>query len=127
MPSFFYFKVYLDDTDAQGVVYNANYLIWLERARSEWLEQKGLSHLKLREEFNCALVLYETKINFRKSAILGDELIVHTEIKEHNFLKFIFYQKIIYKNTETILCEATSCVVAIDQEKHKPKKIEINL
>ena len=59
--------------------------------------------------------------------MLGDELIVHTELKEHNFLKFIFYQKIIYKNAETILCEATSCVVAIDQEKHKPKKIEINL
>jgi acyl-CoA thioester hydrolase len=120
-------KVYLDDTDAQGVVYNANYLIWLERARSEWLEQKGLSHLKLREDFNCVLVLHATKINFRKSAMLGDELIVHTELKEHNFLKFNFYQKIINKNAETILCEATSCVVAIDQEKHKPKKIEINL
>jgi len=125
--SLFQCKVYLDDTDAQGVVYNANYLIWLERARSEWLEQKGLSHLKLREDFNCVLVLHETKINFRKSAMLGDELIVHTELKEHNFLKFNFYQKIINKNAETILCEATSCVVAIDQEKHKPKKIEINL
>ena len=127
MSALFQCKVYLDDTDAQGVVYNANYLIWLERARSEWLEQKGLSHLKLREDFNCTLVLYETKINFRKSAMLGDELIVHTELKEHNFLKFNFYQKIINKNAETILCEATSCVVAIDQEKHKPKKIEINL
>ena len=127
MSALFQCKVYLDDTDAQGVVYNANYLIWLERARSEWLEQKGLSHLKLREDFNCVLVLHETKINFRKSAVLGDELIVHTELKEHNYLKFIFYQKIIYKNAETILCEATSCVVAIDQEKHKPKKIEINL
>lgn len=127
MSALFQCKVYLDDTDAQGVVYNANYLIWLERARSEWLEQKGLSHLKLREDFNCVLVLHETKINFRKSAMLGDELIVHTELKEHNFLKFNFYQKIINKNAETILCEATSCVVAIDQEKHKPKKIEINL
>ena len=50
-------RVYLEDTDAQGVVYNASYFRFFERARTEWLRVKGIDHNQLREAAGILLVL----------------------------------------------------------------------
>ena len=50
-------RVYLEDTDAQGLVYNASYFRFFERARTEWLRVQGIDHVNLRESAGVSLVL----------------------------------------------------------------------
>ena len=61
-------KVYYEDTDAGGVVYYANYLKYLERARTEALFSIGFSNKKVQEEFNSLIIVKSCNIEYRKSA-----------------------------------------------------------
>ena len=67
-------KVYYEDTDAGGVVYYANYLKFLERARSEALSEVGLSNLKIKKDYGALIVVKSCNIDFNKSAHLEDIL-----------------------------------------------------
>ena len=69
-------KVYYEDTDAGGVVYYANYLNFLERARTESLANIGLSNKKIKEDFNAMIIVKSCNIQYKKSAKLEDELSV---------------------------------------------------
>ena len=69
-------RVYYEDTDAQGVVYYANYFRFMERARTEWLEAMGVDHVTLMNEENRILVVTEANAKFLIPARLGDSLIV---------------------------------------------------
>jgi tol-pal system-associated acyl-CoA thioesterase len=69
-------RVYLEDTDAQGVVYNASYFRFMERARTECLRAQGIDHDRLREEHGVMLVLASIEARFRAPARLSDMLYV---------------------------------------------------
>jgi acyl-CoA thioester hydrolase len=69
-------RVYYEDTDAQGVVYYANYFRFMERARTEWLEAMGVDHVTMMNEDNRILVVTEAHAKFVIPARLGDNLIV---------------------------------------------------
>ena len=69
-------RVYYEDTDAQGVVYYANYFRFMERARTEWLEAMGVDHITMMNEDNRILVVSEAHAKFLIPARLGDSLIV---------------------------------------------------
>jgi len=69
-------KVYYEDTDAGGVVYHANYLKFMERARSELLIDKGFSVVRCEKEFGVLFVVKSMDIDFASSARLGDDLVV---------------------------------------------------
>ena len=64
-------RVYLEDTDAQGVVYNASYFRFLERARTEWLRAHGVDHNRIREQEGILLVLVGTALAFANAAALA--------------------------------------------------------
>src|SRR3989338_5601426 len=66
--------VYIEDTDALGVVYYANYLKFAERARSEWFASLGVSHKKLIENYQTQVVVADVTIKYHKSAVLEDRL-----------------------------------------------------
>ena len=66
----FSFKVYYEDTDAGGVVYYANYLKFLERARSEAIAELGITNTKLFKEFNVLIIVKSCNIEYHKSAKL---------------------------------------------------------
>lgn len=121
-------KVYLDETDAQGAVYNANYLVWFERGRSEWLSEKGFSHNFLENEFQASLVLYETKVSFLSPARLEDKVIIKTLLDKTNFIRFNFRQ-IAYAqgNEDKVYAQCDAVVVGIDILSRKPKKLKINI
>ncbi|MEN9464412.1 MAG: tol-pal system-associated acyl-CoA thioesterase [Pseudomonadota bacterium] len=68
-------RIYIEDTDAGGIVYHANYLRFLERARTEWLRHLGISQEALRQQ-DCIFVVSELAIRYQKPARLDDELIV---------------------------------------------------
>lgn len=68
-------RVYYEDTDAGGVVYYANYLKYLERARTEWLRQAGFEQDRLRTEHNLLFVVRSVEIKYKAPARFNEELI----------------------------------------------------
>src|SRR6187455_1309935 len=67
-------RVYWEDTDGGGVVYYANYLKFMERARTEWLRSMGHSQSELANTYGYVFAVAEVKVNYRKPARLDDEL-----------------------------------------------------
>ena len=113
-------KVYYEDTDAGGVVYYANYLKYLERARTEALIKIGLSNLKIRENFKAIIIVKSCNIDYKKSAYLEDELNIKSYILSLTKTSFVMSQTII-KN-KIVIVEAKIHLVFVN-EKAKPIKI----
>ena len=113
-------KVYYEDTDAGGVVYYANYLKYLERARTEALIKIGLSNLKIRDNFKALIIVKSCNIDYKKSAYLEDELNIKSYILSLTKTSFVMNQTII-KN-KIVIVEAKIHLVFVN-EKAKPIKI----
>ena len=113
-------KVYYEDTDSGGVVYYANYLKFLERARTEALFSIGFSNKKVKETFNSLIIVKSCNIEYRKSAFLEDELTVRSFVKSITKTSF-FMNQIITKDKEVIV-EAQVHLVFVNTE-GKPVKI----
>jgi acyl-CoA thioester hydrolase len=73
-------RVYYEDTDAGGVVYHANYLRFMERARSEWLRERGFDPHTLKEQYQLLFVVRSIEIKYLAPAILADLLTVGAEL-----------------------------------------------
>ena len=113
-------KVYYEDTDSGGVVYYANYLKFLERARTEALFSVGFSNKKIKDQFNSLITVKSCNIEYKKSAYLEDELTIRSFVKSISKTSF-FMNQIITKSDETIV-EAQIHLVFINEES-KPVKI----
>tara|TARA_B100001175_G_scaffold270361_1_gene242552 strand:+ start:837 stop:1259 length:423 start_codon:yes stop_codon:yes gene_type:complete len=113
-------KVYYEDTDAGGVVYYANYLKYLERARTEALAKIKLSNLQIKEKFNALIVVKNCNIEYKKSAHLEDELIVRSFIKSVTKTSFLMNQYI--TKSDSSIVDAQTHLVFVNQ-KGKPVKI----
>ena len=113
-------KVYYEDTDAGGVVYYANYLKYLERARTEALASIGLSNLQIKQKFGALIIVKSCNIEYKKSANLEDELKIRSFIKSITKTSF-FMNQFITKNQEPIV-DAQVHLVFIN-EKSKPVKV----
>jgi acyl-CoA thioester hydrolase len=113
-------KVYYEDTDAGGIVYYANYLKYLERARTEALSTIGLSNLQIKDKFGALIIVKSCNIEYKKSAQLEDELKIRSFIK--SVTKTSFYMNQIITNGETIIVEALVHLVFVN-EKGKPVKV----
>ncbi len=113
-------KVYYEDTDSGGVVYYANYLKYLERARTEALFSIGFSNKKVQEQFGLLIIVKSCNIQYKKSAFLEDELTIRSFVKSITKTSF-FMNQIITKN-EKIIAEAQVHLVFVNK-KGKPVKI----
>ncbi len=113
-------KVYYEDTDSGGVVYYANYLKFLERARTEALFSIGFSNKKIQEEFEALIIVKSCNIEFKKSAFLEDELTIRSFVK--SITKTSFFMNQIITKDEKIIVEAQIHLVFIDKN-GKPIKI----
>ena len=91
-------KVYYEDTDAGGVVYYANYLNFLERARTEAITSIGLSNKKIKKNFDAFIIVKACNIQYKLSAYLEDELLITSFIKSITKTSFIMLQRINRKN-----------------------------
>ena len=120
------FKIYVEDTDFQGVVYHANYLKYFERSRSEFLSNANISQKNLREK-NTAFVIKGIKINYLKAAELGDQIIVQTNVEKKSKARMIFYQNVIHKITGKEFVNGEVEVCFIDLTTKKPKKFPDDL
>ena len=116
----FNIKVYYEDTDAGGVVYYANYLKFLERARSEAIHSLGFSNKGLLENHGILLIVKSCNIQYKQPAQLEDLLEISSEAT--SFTKTsILMKQLILKNKD-IISEAEVHLVAVDN-KGKPTKI----
>ena len=113
-------KIYYEDTDAGGVVYYANYLNFLERARTEALVSLGFSNKKIKVEFGALIIVKSCSIDYKKSAYLEDELSIRSFVKSITKTSFIMNQFISRK--EELIVEAKVHLVFINN-KGKPTKI----
>ena len=113
-------KVYYEDTDSGGVVYYANYLKYLERARTEALFSIGFSNKKIKETFKSLIIVKSCNIEYKKSAYLEDELTVRSFVKSITKTSF-FMNQIITKDKEVIV-ESQIHLVFVNTE-GKPVKI----
>ncbi len=95
-------KIYYEDTDAGGVVYYANYLKFLERARTEALVNIGLSNIKIKNDFKALIIVKSCNIDYKKSAFLEDELIILSCITSFSKTSFTMRQKIFINNKEIV-------------------------
>tara|TARA_B100000029_G_scaffold93321_1_gene83337 strand:- start:1126 stop:1527 length:402 start_codon:yes stop_codon:yes gene_type:complete len=113
-------KVYYEDTDAGGVVYYANYLKFLERARTEMISSFDLNNRKLLKDYKALIIVKSINIEYKKPARLEDKLQIYSSIKSITKASFIMCQKI-KKNEEKVL-DADIHLVTINPE-GKPIKI----
>ena len=120
----FKLKVYYEDTDAGGVVYYANYLKFMERARSDALKSLGFTNKLLIEENGTYIIVKSCNINYKKPALLEDDLKIKSNIKEITKTSFFMLQKVFKGNDQ--ITEAEVHLVTINK-KGKPVKIPKSL
>ena len=117
-------KVYYEDTDAGGIVYYANYLKFLERARTEALLALGFTNKKIKDNFGALIIVKSCNIDYNKPAYLEDQLSVRSFIKKITKTSLVMNQFI--SRGDDLIIEAKIHLVFIN-EKGKPIKIPENL
>ncbi len=117
------FRVYYEDTDAGGIVYNANYLKYAERARTEMLRLIGLSQSDLREEYGILFVVRRAEIDFKKPALLDDIIRIETVVESKSRTSFIFKQHAFKSNL--LLADMKIVIVCINEGMKPVKTPEI--
>ena len=113
-------KIYYEDTDSGGVVYYANYLKFLERARTEALFSIGFSNKKIKEKYSSLIIVKSCNIEYKKPAHLEDELTIRSFVKSISKTSF-FMNQIITRGDDEIV-DAKICLVFVNKE-GKPVKI----
>lgn len=116
-------RVYYEDTDSGGVVYYANYLKFMERARTELLRSYGFEQDQLIEEQGIIFAVHSLSVKYKKPAVFNDELLVKTRITHCAKASFDFSHLIVRAVDETLLCEADIKVACINAVKFTPMVI----
>lgn len=114
-------RVYFQDTDAGGVVYHANYLNFMERARTEWLRTHGYSNAGLMKEFGLVFVVRSFKLDYLKPALLDDVLDVTAQIKDIGRSRISLVQTV--RRGVEVLTEAEVHLVCVSLESFKPVSV----
>jgi len=117
-------RVYWEDTDGGGVVYYANYLRFLERARTEWLRAKGVDQSTLASERSILFMVLRVEIDYRAPARLDDLLLVTCEPIPEGRTTAVFRQQI-FRDDESreLLVEARVRVVCVDAKSLRPRRL----
>lgn len=113
-------RVYLEDTDAGGIVYYVNYLKFMERARTELLRRLGSQFGELLEQ-GLQFVVHSVDAQYRKPARADDELQVSARVEKIARTYILFHQQV--KRGDDLMCEARIKVACIDAKKLKPAAI----
>ena len=116
-------RVYYEDTDAGGVVYYANYLKFLERARTEYLRKLGFEQDQLKQEYGIIFAVHSLSIQYRKPAVFNDALTVSAEIIDQGNARLTFKQMITRDKDNTGICSAEVTIACLNAKKFTPSRI----
>lgn len=113
-------RVYYEDTDAGGIVYHANYLKYMERARTEWVRSIGISQQNLLEQ-SLGFVVIDMSIAFKQGAKLDDVLDVSCEVIQKKGASLTFAQEI--RKNNILLVSAVVKVACVNTKRARPTAI----
>ena len=115
------YRVYYEDTDAEGVVYYANYLKFFERCRTDFLRENGVNQQDLVHQESTLFVVKKCNIDYILPARLDDLIDVSLQVKELRSASVTFIQTVSLDNIILATCEVV--IVCIDAKDFKPKKM----
>ncbi len=122
-------RIYWEDTDAGGIVFYANYLKFFERARTEWLRERGVGHQQLRELTGGMFVVSDAQLRYHRPARLDDELIVTAQLQESGRASLTIGQQALLKPEQmtdsrpVLLCEGTIRIGWVDATTMRPARM----
>jgi len=123
-------RIYYEDTDLGGVVYHANYLKFMERARTEWLRKMGFEQDQIKNDLQTLFIVRSVQLDYLQTAKFNDLLSVTLQIKEFKRTYIIFLQQIFRQNDAgslDLLVEGTIKIVSINTINFKPTRIPTQL
>jgi acyl-CoA thioester hydrolase len=112
-------RVYYEDTDHGGVVYHANFVKFMERARTEWLRARGFEQDRLSAEQGLIFAVRELQLKFHQPARFNDALEVSAEVVRCGRASINFHQQV--RRAGEVLCEGTVRLASLDTTTFKPK------
>lgn len=116
-------RVYYEDTDSGGVVYYANYLKYMERARTEYLREQGFEQDELVSKENVIFAVRSVNIEYLKPARFNDMLMVSAKIIELKKTRMLFEQSIFRQQDQTLLSTGKILIVSLKADTFKPVAI----
>jgi tol-pal system-associated acyl-CoA thioesterase len=118
-------RVYYQDTDAGGVVFHAQYLAFMERARTELLNQAGIDLARLAEEKRVLFLVHELTVRYREPARLNELLSVSAEVVKMGRASMVFRQRV--ERAAQLLVEADVTLAVVDKDRMKPARMPSEL
>ena len=118
-------RVYYQDTDAGGVVFHAQYLAFMERARSELLNAAGIDLGRFVERHGVLFVVHQIQVKFHLPARLNELLSVSAEVVKMGRASFVFRQKV--ERGAELLVEAEVTLALVDRDRMKPVRLPARL
>lgn len=106
-------RVYYEDTDMAGIVYHANYLKFIERARSDWVRSKGVDQTQLKDDEGLVFVVRKIDADYFKPAKFDEELTVETRAVQVTGARLVMEQ--IVKRDNELLFQAMVTVVCANE------------
>jgi len=116
-------RVYIEDTDAGGIVFYANYLAYMERARTEWLRSLGIELNEWQYEHRRLFVVKSVQVDFIHPARFNDQLNVHANLLTHKFASLSLDQPV--TRGKDTLVNAQVRLASVDADTLKPCKIPL--
>jgi acyl-CoA thioester hydrolase len=115
-------RVYHEDTDGGGVVYYANYLKFMERARTEWLREIGIEQTKIKQRHNLIFAVRKLSIDYLKPALFDDLLQVTSHLTHMGKVSMTMNQQI-SRDEGTLLCKAEVKIASINTLNQRPLRL----
>jgi acyl-CoA thioester hydrolase len=114
-------RVYYQDTDAGGVVYHAQYLLFMERARTEFLNAAGFDLARFAEQDGILFMVHRLAVRFHRPARLNDLVSVSAEVVKMGHASFVFRQTV--ERGAELLVEADVTVALVERARDRPARI----
>jgi acyl-CoA thioester hydrolase len=113
-------RVYYEDTDAVGVVYYANYLKFMERARTEWLRSLGYEQDRLMERDGIIFAVRSVEVDYHLPARFNDALEVSASLSQKGRASLTFRQEVRRSGDAQLLCSGEIRIACLDKESLRP-------
>jgi acyl-CoA thioester hydrolase len=114
-------RVYYQDTDAGGVVFHGQYLSFMERARTELLNEAGLDLARIAGEQRVLFLVYALKVKYHRPALLNDMLGVTAEVARMGRASLAFHQRV--ERGPELLVEADVTLALVNRDSMRPARI----
>ena len=115
-PHQFRARVYYEDTDLAGIVYYANYLKFIERARTEWVASLGVDQMALRAAQGIVFAVRRVEADFLRPAKFGDDLLVETSVQSLGGARIVLEQVVLREGERLFVSVVT--LVCLTEDGH---------